>query len=223
MYSINNKVDIKKSYDWIESSFKVFREKPVNFILLMLVNIIISFLPIFGSFFVPIFSAKYAQLTESILNNISIETFNFKTIFNNKSIMKLSLVSGLTSLLTMGNSLLSKSIILNSYISFSPFSLSIIINFLFYFIYMIIMMGMYFAPLICLHDQKISVFDALKLSFKAGLSNVIPLLFYLIIVIALIILGLVTLGLGLLIVIPVINISTYFIYKTILINNDSNL
>ena len=82
------------------------------------------------------------------------------------------------------------------------------------------MLAMYFAPIICLNEKNMDVFDSLKLSFKAGLSNIIPLLFYFIIMLALVILGVITLGLGLLIVIPMINISTYFIYKSILVNDE---
>ncbi len=81
--------------------------------------------------------------------------------------------------------------------------------------YIPLLMAMYIAPaLIVLHD--IRPLDAMKMSFKGCLRNMIPfLLFGLIALFAIPILFVCTLGLGLLIIVPIMIISNYVIYRDI--------
>ncbi len=76
-------------------------------------------------------------------------------------------------------------------------------------------MLVYFAPpLIVLHD--IRPFDAMKMSFKGCLRNMLPFLFFgLIALVFSFILCSLTIGLGIFIVIPIMLISYYVIYRDI--------
>lgn len=78
-----------------------------------------------------------------------------------------------------------------------------------------LMMAMYLAPaLVVLHD--IRPLDAMKMSLKGCLRNIIPFLLFGLIVPFVFIIGIIfTLGLGLFVLIPVMLISTYVIYRDI--------
>jgi len=77
-----------------------------------------------------------------------------------------------------------------------------------------LVMAYWFAPaLVVFHDIK--PVDAMKLSFKACLSNVVPFLVYGLITMVLMLLAVIPLGLGLLVMIPTITASLYTSYKDI--------
>lgn len=81
----------------------------------------------------------------------------------------------------------------------------------------LIMMA-YFAPILILfHDLK--AWAAMKLSFKACLRNMIPFLIYGIIALLMLFIGSIPVGLGLLVVFPLLAISIYTSYKQILTNS----
>ncbi len=78
-----------------------------------------------------------------------------------------------------------------------------------------ILMAVYIAPaLIVLHDIK--PLEAMKMSFKGCLKNMIPfLLFGLIIMFVFPVVTVFTLGLGLLVLVPVVIISNYAVYRDV--------
>ncbi|WP_020559601.1 BPSS1780 family membrane protein [Thiofilum flexile] len=78
----------------------------------------------------------------------------------------------------------------------------------------LITLAFYFAiPLVMFND--ISAVDALKASLKGGLVNILPLFVYSLLISLLIILGILSLLLGLFISIPLLQVSTYLAYKDI--------
>lgn len=80
----------------------------------------------------------------------------------------------------------------------------------------LIMMS-YFAPLLILfHD--LTAWEAMKLSLKACLANILPFLLLGVVAIMMLIIGSLPLFLGLIVVIPVLTISIYTSYKQILTN-----
>lgn len=81
------------------------------------------------------------------------------------------------------------------------------------------MMLMYSPILILLHDMP--AFEAMKLSFKACLRNILPFIVYGLLMLILVFLAGITLGLGLLVAVPVIYISFYISYKQTLTNAQS--
>ena len=79
-----------------------------------------------------------------------------------------------------------------------------------------ILVGMLFffaTPLVALN--QVPVFKALGMSFKGSLRNILPILIYGFIIMILIILGAIPLFLGLLIVIPMIYVSSYAAYRQV--------
>ena len=85
------------------------------------------------------------------------------------------------------------------------------------FLALIVPLGMaiWFAPaLVVLNDMP--ALDAMKLSFKACLANILPFLIYGFVLVGLSILALLTFGLGYLVLLPVIYISYYTSYREVL-------
>lgn len=76
-------------------------------------------------------------------------------------------------------------------------------------------MAIWFAPaLVALNDMP--AVDAMKLSFKACLANIVPFLLYGLVLVGLGILALLTLGLGYLVLFPMIYITYYTSYREVL-------
>ena len=91
MIKINRNIELKASLEWIKLSFIIFREKPLQFILLGLVNFLMGLLPLFGAFISPLFIARFAQLTEKVQHNEDIKVSSiFKNLFINKKIQVLN-------------------------------------------------------------------------------------------------------------------------------------
>lgn len=77
-----------------------------------------------------------------------------------------------------------------------------------------LIMAYWFAPaIVALTD--IGAFDAMKLSFRACLKNIVPFLLYGIVAFLLVIVGMIPFGLGMLIVGPLLTLSVYTSYRDI--------
>lgn len=78
----------------------------------------------------------------------------------------------------------------------------------------LLIMAYWFAPvLVAFHEM--SAFDAMKLSFRACLHNILPFLVYGLISMVLLLLAAIPFGLGLLVMIPTMTASLYVSYKDI--------
>lgn len=76
-------------------------------------------------------------------------------------------------------------------------------------------MAIWFAPaLIAFNDMP--AFDAMKLSFKACLANIVPFLIYGLVLMVLAIIAAIPLGLGFIVLLPIIYISYYTSYREVL-------
>ncbi|MCW8956530.1 MAG: BPSS1780 family membrane protein [Gammaproteobacteria bacterium] len=77
-----------------------------------------------------------------------------------------------------------------------------------------LIMGIWFAPsLIVFHDIK--AWDAFKMSFRGCLSNIIPFLIYGLIFLVLAVVAMIPVGLGMIILLPVMIISMYSSYRSV--------
>ncbi len=74
-----------------------------------------------------------------------------------------------------------------------------------------------FAPML-IAVNHLSLPDALKMSFIGCVKNIVPLVLYLILSIVLFILGIIPLGLGLLVVMPLLVLATYQAYSEIVVS-----
>lgn len=94
--------------------------------------------------------------------------------------------------------------------------LTIILMFLLGFFLMIpLIMAMWFAPVLILFHEMRAV-EAMKLSFKACLANILPFLVYGLVMTVLMILAALPLGLGYFVMLPLMFIIIYVSYKDIL-------
>ncbi len=84
-----------------------------------------------------------------------------------------------------------------------------------------IFMAFWFAPALVAINQ-IPPMDALSMSFSACIKNFLPFLIYGLIFLVLFIIGTIPLGLGLLVVVPLMYTSTYAAYRDIFLGDDGN-
>ena len=79
-----------------------------------------------------------------------------------------------------------------------------------------LLMAYWFAPVL-VGLNGLSAADAMKLSFKASLRNMLPMLAYSVIIVGLMIVAIIPFGLGLLVVIPTMMTSLYTSYQDIFV------
>ncbi|HLX52390.1 MAG TPA: hypothetical protein VKR58_00515, partial [Aquella sp.] len=71
--TVRKNLELKASWEWIKSSFYIFRECPVQFILLSILSIFVGLLPLFGAFMAPLFTARFAHIASRVENREKIE------------------------------------------------------------------------------------------------------------------------------------------------------
>ncbi|MBP9742485.1 MAG: hypothetical protein KBD37_03910 [Burkholderiales bacterium] len=215
MLVINRNVEIKASAEWLKSSFSIFREKPIQFIVLGLINILIGLIPGLGAFLAPLFTAQFAQLTLKIEKRHPVLMSNtFENFFANKKVLYLGLIN-----LCATTLLFTLQYIMHDHLgdaTSNPLAIQINPISLAYLIPMIILqMSLWLSPLICLYNEDITPLQAMWLSIKACGFNIITLLIYSLLVIFFTILAIIPFGIGLIIWLPIMDIVVYFIYKTL--------
>ncbi|MCX8515207.1 MAG: hypothetical protein ORN24_06520 [Burkholderiales bacterium] len=215
MLEVNNNVEIKSGLEWIKAAFRIFREKPIHFVLLTILNYVLAtFLP----FLSPIFVAKYAKITLKIEQNKKVLLSDlYSEFFSDINVVKLTILYAILFLAVGLFELMLGKNLTDDVISFAGFSF----NFNFYseiikLIFMLVMgLCMWFAPLICLFNQEITPFKAMLLSFKGCSSNVLAFLVFFLISTALLVLATIPFFLGWIILFPTMNIVTLFIYRNV--------
>jgi uncharacterized membrane protein len=85
---------------------------------------------------------------------------------------------------------------------------------IFMLLYLPVLMAIWFAPALVMLADK-GVFESLKLSFIGCLRNIVPFLIYGIVALVLLLIALIPLGLGLLVMFPVLLASVYAAYKDV--------
>ena len=223
MLSINRSAGMTLGVEWIRSSFFIFREKPLQFIVLGISAVIAGILPFLGAFMTPLFVAKFAILTRKVEKK---QTVLFSSIFEgffaNRVVIKLAFI----------NFLINATILCVQYLIepnlkdidkidvTSPHSITVLLLFV---PIILLQISMWLSPLICLFHNNISPFQAMWLSFKACSFNIVTLLLYSLLVIIFTLIAILPLCLGLLIWVPMLNIIVYFIYKSLIIPNTKPL
>ena len=169
---VNKKLTFNSGLSWLRNAFVVFREQPLQFMLLDFFSIIFSFLPLIGSLLQPIFSGRFLVLTNNI--NVRKPIFIrdiFAGLFSHPNLMKLSFI----------NFLLNVSLLIANYI-FKVNSANIFNVLLFTMLpTLIIAMLIWFSPALCIFDD-LEPFSAMNLSFKGVSSNLFAMLIFSIII-----------------------------------------
>lgn len=214
---LNRQVELKSSYEWLKNGFRIFREAPLQFIVLSIISYVLSFfVPFIGAFFAPLIIARFAALSSTIESDQKISMNSiFTNLFQNKTLMHLAYINLIFGSLIM----LTKHYIIND----NEMSLLTDLSakaIIYLFSVMVFQTFFWISPIICEYNRDVSALDAMILSFKASFYNVAAMLLYGVIITAFTILSIIPLGLGLFILVPVINISSYFIYKSFFVINN---
>ncbi len=207
MLLINQNVELKSSLEWIKASFTIFREKPLQFIVLGIFSTLVSLVPLFGAFMAPLFLVRFAVITQKIEQN---EPVLFSTVFNdffiNRHVIRLAFIN-----------LVISAIIQINWFGMKAYPASIS-NLILFIPSLILQMALWLSPLICLFNPDIEPLRAMVMSIKACGFNIVTLLIYSILVIFFSIIAILPIGLGLLVWLPMMNIVTYFIYRSVFIS-----
>lgn len=211
--TVKKNIELKSSWIWIKSAFYTFRESPIHFMILSIIGIVTSILPLFGAFIAPLITARVANLAQRVNagEKIQISTL-FDGFFANATVVRLGFLNFmLNAIIFIGQYLAvtylkSKGSAEN--IGLSLATLAFLLPLLF------LQIAMWISPIICLNYPKISPVAAMNLSLQAGLYNITTLLLYALLVLGFTLLALLPVGLGLFIWLPVLNITSYYVYKT---------
>lgn len=232
-----NHLSIGQGANWIGQSWQIFKERPLlwigSFLLFGFVAIILSLLtqiPYIGFIFSIATSmvsftlaAGIAYLAYGIDNGLKISFGDLFTGFSYKlgDFFIMSLIYfGLTILLVLVTVLPMAFLVgISTSVTSEMGTSAILIGLVFLLLLIPLIMMIWFAPaLILLNDLK--PFEAMKLSLKGCLRNVLPFLVYGILAAIIAVIAFIPLGLGWLVVGPLVMISTYIAYKEIfLVNN----
>lgn len=222
---------IGAGWTWIKDAFALFKPSAFLwiglFIVYMVIMIIAGFIPILGTLFTylagPLFIAGIAQCA---YDQDTKGEFEIGTLFSGFShqtsqlliaglmVTGLMIVCFIPAILTAGAGILMGGAQADSS-QYEGMGAGMALGVLISVALIIpVTMSYFFAPaLIKLNEVK--PVEAFKLSFFACLKNILPYLWYGIIAAVLVIVGAIPLGLGLLVVLPVLMITMYTSYKDI--------
>lgn len=219
--SINKNVKLKLSLEWIKRSFVTFREYPVQFIILGIFTILIIFLPFLGAFLTPLFVAQFMVLLTKVENHQGFKVSEiFNGFFSRRSIVRLAFINFcLSAIIVMAQYLVETNMAPN----ISSEGVVSISTSLFTVVFMLLMLllqvAMWLSPIICLKHDDVSPREAMWWSLKATFYNVPTLFIFSILVIAITLLSVLPVGLGLLVWIPILNITSYYVYYSLFTQN----
>lgn len=208
---LNKNIAFKASYEWLKDAFKIFREAPLQFIVLTIISGLCAIAPILGAFMTPFFTARFAVLASSIESGQQVSMSSlFQGFFSNRTNVRLAYISMLVSLILM---------VVEHYFIHGMLDVNFsLTSILFLLVILIIQTFFWISPIICEYHPEVSVKDAMLLSFEASMYNIATMILYSILVLAFTLLSIIPLGLGLFVLFPVVNISSYFIYKSFYLN-----
>lgn len=223
-------------WQWIKDAFNLFMQSPLNWIVLMVIWMVIvvalSIIPLLSIILYivgPIFTGGIMLGCGALDRNQSLSIGHLFAGFKTGSsklaglgviqLIGFILVFIIAALPLLLLGLASSSDIMNI---FSPETVpdesALILMMLYFLIVMALeiplIMGIWFAPsLIVFHD--INAWDAFRMSFRGCLANIIPFLIYGLIFLLLAIIAIIPVGLGLIILLPVLMISMYTSYRSV--------
>lgn len=223
-------------WQWIKDAFNLFMQSPLIWIVLLVIWMVIvmglsliPFLSIILYIISPIFTGGIMLGCDALNRNDSLSIGHLFAGFKHNT----SQLAGLGVIQLIGISLIllvaalpflllgmaSSSDIMNILNPETMPDESALIIMMLYFLIVLaleipLIMGIWFAPsLIVLHDMN--AWDAFKMSFRGCLSNIIPFLIYGLIFLVLAVVALIPVGLGMIILMPVMIISMYSSYRSV--------
>jgi uncharacterized membrane protein len=233
-----------RGWDWISSGWGLFTAAPMiwilDIIILFAINFALGLIPFLGhvatNLLYPIFGAGLMISAHSAARSSPPEVAQLFAGFKEKggslvvvgalyvvgTVIILAIVGALA-LMLLGMSGLFTALFTGDSAKlvamFGTFSLSLILLILVWMaLYAPLMAALWFAPaLVVFHN--VAPLDAMKMSFAACMKNIVPFLIYGLVFIVLFVVGAIPLGLGLLVVIPLMITSTYTSYRDIFVGD----
>lgn len=216
---------------WLSDAWRLFKVSPGMWIAMLVVyavcQIVISIVPLAGTIFGPVFMAGFYRASQTAAEEGVVRLEDIFSGFRER-LGPLILVGLLTLAFIIGIVLVCALIgvigvgLTNFDIeNVTPAAIGLILIFALVvaaLILPIMMMG-WFAPALVAF-QGMGPFEAMKCSFRACLRNVLPFTLYGFVGLLLLLAGLIPMGLGLIVVFPVLLLSFYTSYHDIFIAND---
>lgn len=231
-----NKLDAGRGTAWLGEGWRLFKKEPWLWIGMVAVYFAIMFaigmIPVFsiiGSLLGPVFVAGFMLACKTLDRGEPMQFAQMFAGFSQRTgpligVGALAILGTIAAFLVAGLIVLGANadIIMNMLAGTKPeperigeLGLSVVLAILVAVALALpIYMALWFAPVLVILHGKGAV-DAMKLSFAGCLGNILPMLFYGVVVIALAILASIPLMLGWLVLLPALVTSTYAAYKEI--------
>lgn len=215
---------------WISDAWRLFKISPGLWIAMFIVYaacmVVLSFVPFVGNLFTPVFMAGYYRATQTAAEQGVVRLEDLFSGFRER-LGPLILVGVLTMvfiavivIVGMGAGMGLMGAAMGDVSNGAPPLIPILILSLVVaaLILPVIMMS-WFSPALVIFEGM-GAFEAMKCSFKACLKNIMPFTLYSIVLLVLVIVAIIPVGLGLLVLLPVMMLTAYTSYHDIFIAND---
>lgn len=212
---------------WILEAWSLYRMSPLLWIvaLLWMVTFLIlaSFIPFASTLLMPVVSAGVYEMVRQATLTGTVEARNLFEGFRQRlgPLIILGVLSTLLTLLCVVPAGLVMGLTLNLTNPLDSLSLETLLVFsaVLGLAFIPLIMATWFAPLLVMFEN-LSPTSALKTSFRACLANIWPMTVYGLVMPLVLIIGLLALGVGLLVAIPLLWLSVYTAYHDIFISQD---
>lgn len=215
---------------WISDAWRLFKISPglwiAMFIIYAACMVVLSFVPFVGNLFTPVFMAGYYRASQTAAEEGVVRLEDLFSGFRER-LGPLILVGVLTMvfiavivIVGMGAGMGLMAPAMGDIGNGAPPLIPILIMSLVIaaLILPVIMMS-WFSPALVMFEGM-GAFEAMKCSFKACLKNILPFTLYSIVILVLAIVAVIPVGLGLIVLLPVMMLTAYTSYYDIFIAND---
>ena len=235
--AINQTLEIRSvpsanAWQWVVDGFRLFWKNPlmwlVLFVIYLLIIVPISLIPAVGglaaTLLAPVFSAGLMWGCKAISENQDLEINHLFVGFKHNTKQLVATGSmymvGLLAIALVVSATVDKTVMsaLVAGQTLTPEQAnSVMLPLLFALLLLMpLLMAYWFAPVL-VGLNGFSAVNAMKLSFKASLRNVLPMLAYSVMIFGLMVVAIIPFGLGLLVVIPTMMTSLYTSYQDIFV------
>ena len=218
------------AWQWVLDGFKLFWKNPLMWLILFMIYLLIivpiSLIPAVGgvvaTLLAPVFSAGLMRGCKAISENQDLEINHLFAGFKHNTRQLVATgamyMVGLLAIALLVSVIVDKTV-MSAVVAGQTLtpeqSNSMMLPLLFALILLLpLLMAYWFAPVL-VGLNSLSAVNAMKLSFKASLSNVLPMLAYSVMIVGLMLIAIIPFGLGLLVVIPTMMTSLYISYQDI--------
>jgi len=206
---------ITAAFSWLSDGFSLFKNAPMFWVgctfLWGIVSIILQIIPVIGSLISSIFSGiMYAFLMLAAYRVSHDEELSFAAVKEDlkPNMMAVGILNILYGIIVAAVGFAAFAMAGDNYMMGIGITVAVMI---------LAGMAFYFAPML-IAVNHLPIPEALKLSLMACIKNILPLILFGVLAILLSIIGMLPLGLGLLVVMPLLVLATYQAYSEIFVS-----